>query len=232
MGKQLHTETLLTRLLAAEKRIAVLERARPVSGAAISQGNLDVRAPNGESVLRAGQLPYGDDPAYGLEVRRLNGGLQARFFDTDGGGGYAAIFDSEGNVIFSEDTASNQGIATPYLAYRVMPYSEVLTPAQNTVSATFEKLHRITAQKAQPWVRTYLIINTTADTTAQVVLTQGGVQISSILDLPVSTNGYFWLDAPVDGGHMSTLLVDVEARRVAGTGPVRVAVAIATGRQS
>ncbi len=227
-----HTETLLTRLAAAERRIAALERARPMAGASISEGNLDVRAPDGSSIMRAGVLPYGSEVAYGVEVRRLSGGLQARFFDTADGNGYAAIFDEAGNVIFSEDTASGQGVALPYLAYRAMPYSEVLSPPQLTVSATFEKLHRIHAQKAQPWVRTYLIVSTAADTTAQIILTQSSGQIGNPLDVPVATNGYFWLDAPVTGGFMEAITVDVEARRTGGTGNVRVAVAIATGRQS
>ncbi len=232
MGKVLHTEDLLTRLAAAEKRIAALERGRPLASASISQGNLDVRTPDGSSILRAGEIPYGSEAAFGVEVRRLSGGLQARFFDTPDGNGYAAIFDSEGHVIFSEDTASNRGIATPYLAYRSTPYTEVVTPPQATVSATLEKLHRITAQKAQPWVRTLLLVKTDADTTGQIVLTQYGAQIGNPLDVPVATYGYFYLDAPVDGGHMDAIYIDVEARRTGGTGSVRVGMAIVSGRQS
>lgn len=232
MGKINHTEDLVSRLKKAEARIAALERARPVAGAAVSQGSLDVRAEDGTTIMRIGAFPYFSQTAYGVEFRRQTGAIQARFFDTPGGDGYGALFDTQGNVLFSDDTVSNQGIALPYLAYRAMPYAEVVTPPQSTVSATFEKLHRIHAQKAQPWIRTYLRVTTTADTTAQIVLTQDGVQISNILDIPISAATYHWLDAPVDGGYMAPLMVDVEARRTAGTGAVRVGVAIATGRQS
>ncbi len=233
MSKVNHTENLLTRLQAAERRIAALERGRPMAGAAISQGNLDVRTPDGESIMRAGEIPYGDQTAYGVEIRRRSGGLQARFFDTDSGDGYAAIFDEQGSTIFSEDTSSGFGIATPYLQVAAMPYSSVLSPPQSTTSGTFTPLHRIHFQLQQPWLRAYLICQTDAATGGEVQLAIGGVAITdSPTPLGASSSGYVTIDARIEDSQRSFQHVDVEARRSSGAGAVRVAVAFASGKQS
>lgn len=232
MTKQNHTEDLHSTIRSLKQRIAALERGRPLANASVSQGSFEVRTPDGNVIMRVGEIQWGSQTAYGVELLRRNGTRQARFFDTAGGGGYWSLFDEAGHIVCSEDTASGEGLATPYLAYRSMPWSEVLSPPQVTVSASFERLHRIHAQKAQPWVRTLLLVDTDADTSGQVILAQGGVQVSVTLDVGIATNGYFWLDAPVSGAHMDAIYVDVEARRTAGTGNVRVGVAISTGRQS
>lgn len=233
MGKVNHPADLMTRLIAAEKRLAALERGRPVAGAALSQGNLDVRAPDGTNIMRVGEIPYGSEAAYGVEFRRQSGGLQARFFDTPDGNGYAAIFDEQGSTIFSEDTYSGFGISTPYLQVAAMPYSEVLSPPQTTTSATFTPLHRLHFQLQQPWLRTHLICQTDAATTGEVQLARGGAAITTApLTLDAAINGYKTLDAPIVDSQRSFQYVDVEVRRTGGAGLVRVAVAFASGRQS
>ncbi len=233
MGKVNQTETLLTRLLAAEKRIAALERARPVAGATLSQGSLEVQTPEGDSIMRAGPFAYGSETAYGAEFRRQSGGLQARFFDVGGGNGYWAMFDEEGSVVVSEDTYSGFGLATPYLQVAAMPYSSVLSPPQSTASATFTPLHRLHFQLQQPWLRAYLICQTDAATTGEVQLAIAGVAVTTaptILD--ASLNAYRTVDARIVGSMRSFQNVDVEVRRTSGAGNVRVAVAFASGRQS
>lgn len=233
MAKVNHTEDLGTRLKAVEARLAAVERGRPLASTSISQGNLDVRTPDGEQIMRAGAIPYGSETAYGVEFRRRSGGLQARFFDVDGGNGYWAMFDEQGSVIASEDTYSGFGLATPYLQVAAMPYSEVLSPPQTTTSAAFTPLHRLHFQLQQPWLRTYLICLTDAATTGEVQLAIGGVAITtSPITLDAASNAYRTLDAPITGGQRSFQNVDVEVRRTGGAGLVRVGVAFASGRQS
>ncbi len=233
MGKVNHTEDLASRIKGLEARLAALERGRPMAGAAISQGNLDVRTPDGESIMRAGEIPYGDQTAYGVEIRRRSGGLQARFFDTDSGDGYAAIFDEQGSVVFSEDTNSGFGIACPYLQVAAMPYSSVLSPPQTTTSGTFTPLHRLHFQLQQPWLRTHLICQTDVGTTGEVQLAISGVPVTaSPTPLDAGISDYKTVDARIVGGQRSFQYVDVEVRRTAGAGNVRVAVAFASGRQS
>lgn len=232
MGKVLHTEDLLTRLAAAEKRIAALERGRPLANASVSQGNFDVRTPQGDVIMKAGELQIGSETAYGVELRRGDGSLQARFFDTPGGNGYWALFDEASNVVVSNDTVAGVGLATPYIPYTVMLYSEMSTPPIPTTSATFVATHRIHGQKQHPKLRVQLLTDSDAATTGEVILMQGGVQIGGTLEVPAADNSYRWIDAPVDGDHLSFVYVDLQVRRTGGAGNVRVAPAWAAGIQS
>ncbi len=233
MGTSNQPADLLSLIKELQKQVRELRR-RSLFGAAISEGDLSVRTSDGSTVLRVGEIPYGSGTVSGLAITRADGTLQARFFDTSpGGGGYWALFDEQQNVIVSEDTVASQGLATPYLQVKSMPSSEVTTVPQFTTSATFVPLHRLHFQKAQPWIRTWLITQTDAATVGEVRLAVGGVAITAApLPLAAAINTYQLLDAPVAGSHMSFQAIDVEARRVSGAGNVRVGVAFASGRQS
>lgn len=227
------SEDLLTRIRDLERQVRELRR-RNISNASISQGSIEVRTPDGFLIARIGEFDAWGTPAAGMEIYRRSGVLQARFFDTTGtgGGGYWSLFDEAGNILFSEDTVANQGIATPYLALTAMPYAEMLSPPVLTTSATFADLHRCHGPKQQPWIRVRLLTDSDAGTTGEVRLVQDGLQIGDIQTIPDGDNSYRTIDAPVAGTHMSDLVVDVQARRTAGAGNVRVGVAYVVGRQS
>lgn len=230
--KHNHTEDLYATIRDLKKRIAALERGRPVAGASISQGNLELRTPDGDTIMRAGEIQWGSQTAYGVEFFRQNGTRQARFFDTANGGGYWALYGEQGEILVSNDTVSGVGLATPYIPLTVTRYSEYLSPPVTTVSATFEPLFRAHAQRQHPRVRFLLATDSDADTTGEVMLTQGGAQISNVVSVPLGDNTLRWLDATVTGDHLGTLGVEVNARRTAGTGFVRVGVMWCAGVQS
>ncbi len=232
MGTVNQPADLLTEIKDLKRQVRELRR-RTLFNAAISEGDIQVRTPEGAPIVIAGQLPFGSSTVAGMGIYRADGTLQARFFDTAAGAGFWALFDEQENQIFSEDTIAGSGIATPYLQVRSMPHSEVTTVPQFTTSATFTPLHRIHFQKCQPLLRTWLICQTDGGTTGEVRLAVGGVAISTdTLTLPAALNEYRIHDAPVAGDHMSFQAVDVEVRRTGGAGNVRVGVAFASGRQS
>ncbi len=232
MGVVNQPEDLLTRIKALERQVRELRRGT-LNNATISQGGLEVRTPDGAVIMRAGEFTYGSQAARGLIIFRSNGTTQARFFDVPGGGGYWSMFDEQGSAIFSEDTNSGFGIATPYLQVAAMPYSEVLSPPQSTTSATFTRLHRLHFQLQQPWLRTQLICQTDASTTGEVQLAVAGVPVTaSPAPLDAGISEYRTVDARIEGDQRSFQYVDVEVRRTGGAGAVRVAVAFASGRQS
>lgn len=231
MGTVNHPEDLVSVVRDLERQVRELRR-RSLGNAAISQGGLEVRTSEGAVIMRAGEFPWGSQTAHGVEFRRQNGGLQARFADTPGGNGYWALHDEAGNVICSEDTMSGQGLATPYLGAAWMPYSEVLSPPIATTSATFVITHRAHFPKQHPRVRVLLLCDSDADTTGEVILADGGSQIGGTVTVPLASNQYFWLDAEVAGSHMTMKYLDLQVRRTAGTGNVRVAPAWIGGVQS
>jgi hypothetical protein len=224
-------EDLLTRIRDLERQVRELRRGS-LFGAAISQGSMEVRTPDGDVIARIGEIEVGGQAAYGMQVFRRNGTLQARFFDTPGGGGYWAMFDEQNTVILSNDTVSGQGLATPYIPLSVMPYSEVLSPSVAVASSSFTITHRVHGQRQHPRVRLLLLLDTDADTTAEVILAQAGVQVSPTMSVPAGNNSYEWLDSTIPGPHLGALFLDVQARVTAGTGQIRIGVGWCAGVQS
>jgi hypothetical protein len=182
--------------------------------------------------MKAGEIQVGGDTVYGVEFRNRAGSLQARYFDSTGGTGFWAMFDEASNVIVSNDTVSGTGLATPYIPYTAMPYSEMSTPPIATTSATFVPTHRIHGQKQHPRIRVQLLTDTDATTTGEVILMQNGSQIGATLAVPDNDNSYRTIDAYVDSGHLGFVYIDVHVRRVSGAGNVRVAPAWVAGIQS
>jgi hypothetical protein len=228
-----HQEDLATVVADLQRQVRELRR-NSLFSAAITQGGLDVRTPGGNVIMRAGEFEYGSETAYGLTIFRTNGTMQASFFDTPSGSGYWAFFDEQGSIVASSDTVSGVGLALPYVPYHVMPYSEVLSPPQNTNSATFVPLHRVHGQRQNPRLRLLLLVDSDADTTGEVIVTDiGGTQIGGVLDVPLASNSYRWWDVTLPAGnHLDTQYLNVAARRTAGTGVVRVGVAWCAGVQS
>ncbi len=232
MGKVNQPENLITRIRELERRLAAVERGHSLSNSVLSQGALDVRTPDGTVIYRVGAFDLNGTLVYGMASFRYDGTVQFFSWDTPSGGGYTSMWDEANNIIVSNDTASGQGLATPYIPLTGMPYASILTPPQSTTSGTFGGLHRVHGQKQHPWIRVLLITQADAATTGEVQLAVGGVAISGITVVPASDNSYRILDAPVTGGHMDYLYVDVEARRTSGAGSIRVGLAFAEGRQS
>ncbi len=231
MGVVNHSEDLLTRIRDLERQVRELRRGT-LFGAAITQGSLEVRTPEGDVIARIGEIEIGESTAYGMSVYRRNGTLQARFFDTPGGGGYWSLHDEQGSIVVSNDTVSGSGLATPYLTGTFMPYSEVSTPPIPTTSATFVTTHRAHLPRQHPRVRILLLCDSDADTTGEVILMQGGVQVGPTVTVELGSNVYTWLDAPVSGPLFQMMYLDLQVRRTAGTGSVRVAPGWIGGIQS
>ncbi len=232
MGKVNQPENLITRIRELERRLAAVERGHSLSNSVLSQGALDVRTPDGTVIYRVGAFDLNGSLVYGMASFRYDGTVQFFSWDTPSGGGYTSMWDEQNNIIVSNDTASGQGLATPYIPLTGTPWSSVLTPPQSTTSGTFGPLHRIHGQKQHPWIRCLLITQADAATTGEAQLAVGGVAISAVTSIPASDNSYRILDAPVAGSHMDFLYVDVEARRTSGAGSIRVGLAFAEGRQS
>ncbi len=231
MGVVNHPEDLVSVVRDLQRQVRELRR-NTLFGAAISQGGLEVRTPEGAVVLRAGEFEYGSETARGLTVFRTDGTMQARFFDVPGGNGYWAMFDEQENVLFSEDTVSGQGIARPYIPCTWMPYNEMSTPPIPVTSATFVSTHRAHFPKQQPRIRCLLLCDSDVGTTGEVILVDGSTQIGPTVTVEAGSNVYDYLDAPVPGGHMQMKFLDLQVRRTAGAGEVRVAPAWIGGLQS
>lgn len=232
MGQTNQPDDLISRIKRLEQQVKELRRPSTLGNAALSQGSFEVRDDGGNTVLRAGKFLSGADEVYGLAAWRDNGSIQFLVWDNGSGDGYWSLWDEVGNIVVSNDTDSGQGLATPYIPYRPMPYSEVLTPPQSTTSGTFGALHRVHGQKQHPIIRAHLILQADASTTGEVRLAVDGSAISDVQVIDAGENVYRTIDCALAGGHLSFQYVDVEARRVSGAGAIRVGVAFVEGKQS
>ncbi len=232
MGKILHPEDLVARIKRLETEVANLKRGSTLGNSVLSRGTTEVRTDTGQVIQRTGLLPWAGTTVWGTQTLRANGTVSSINWDTDDGGGYFAFLDEAQNIIISNDTVSGVGLATPYLQYRPMPFSEVLSPPRSTTSGSVTTLHRCHGQHQKPWVRAQLITQADAGTTGEVRLSVGGAAIAAVTAVPDGDNSYRVLDAELPGEHMAYVYVDVDARRVSGAGSVRVGVAFVEGRQS
>lgn len=231
MGTVNQREDLLSVVRDLQRQVRELRR-RSLFNAAISEGDIQVRTPDGTPIVVAGQIPYGSSTVSGLAIYRSDGSLQARFFDTGGGLGFWAMFDEQENPIVSEDTVAGQGLARPYLPMRTVPYTEVTTPPTLITSGTFTPTYRTSGQKQQARIRIRVLAQTDAATSGEIVLMQGGTPISTTLPVAPSTNGYLLIDGTVTGDHLQFVDVDTHARRASGAGTFRIGISTDSGLQA
>lgn len=222
MGVANHQEDLLSRIRDLERQMKEMRRST-LSGAVISNGALEVRNPTtGNVIMRAGVWDYGGGPVPGFALFREDGSTQFWAFDTATGSGYLTIYDEQQNEIIKPDTVAGQGLAAPYLQDQATPWSRVANPPETTTSGSFTPLWRAHRIKQHPRVRVQVVIKTGADTVGEVRLAVNSSAVSDVLQVPIGTFAYFGLWATISGAHMSDIYLDVEARRVSGTGTVGV----------
>ncbi len=231
MGTVNQREDLLSVVRDLQRQVRELRR-RSLFNAAISEGDIQVRTPEGAPIVIAGQIPYGSSTVSGLAVYRSDGTLQARFFDSAGGNGFWALFDEAENILASDDTVAGEGLARPYIPMRTVPYTEVTTPPVAVTSASFVPVFRTSGMKQLARIRVRVLVQTDGATTGEIVLMQGVSTISTTVIVPPSTNDYMILDGTVTGGHLTFVDVDTHARRSAGAGTFRIGVSADSGIQS
>lgn len=176
-------------------------------------------------------------PQQGITIRRADGTAMLALYDAfpaaDGTLNQAANwFDRYGNTVLADDTDSGQGLARPYLTggFGKARFADM---AVTTTSATFETLWdtRITKQqpKLEVWYRATM---DTAATTGEVQVLVNGVPWGAVMPHVFALGPNVIGPLPVDGLHMSTMVVEIQGRRTSATGALRVEPMMWIGRQT
>lgn len=208
-------------------------------------GKVLAKHPNGKWLMLVGgydgpstsyNMPDGSPQPMAL-IYREDGSLALGMYDPDPSNGlqqFLALFDRGGNVIMSDDAGSGQGLARPYIPGVLYPnrYADLTQP---TTAATdvWETVLRAELPHQQP--RLELAVRATMDTTGatgELQVLVNGLQFGSVQGLQFSVASYTFGPAPVVAAHMSTLVVEVRARRRTGSGGVRAGGIFIQGRQS
>jgi hypothetical protein len=132
--------------------------------------------------------------------------------------------DMSSRVIFADDTASGSGIANPYFAEGTL--AEISPPAATTTSASFTALRWADSYTQHPKVTANVLVQTAAGTTGEIRLTVNGVLIGTALAIPANSFSNFIIPASAwpssQYAFESRVIVQLEARRTAGTGTIGV----------
>lgn len=119
--------------------------------------------------------------------------------------------------------------AVPYLAWTVTTSAEIV--GVTVTSATFVETHQVHGSKLQPAMRVEVLTFSDAATTGEVQLVDliAGTVVSPVVAIPASDLTYRDLTGPVTGASPSTQRFAVQARRLTGSGNIRVSVTRAEG---
>jgi hypothetical protein len=236
-------EQLIDRRVADAYRSGALRNATISDGGnlTVTGGAVKVLSPDGATSAYWGPVaPTLPDGTYqpGWIMYREDGTLAAAMYDPNpdpGGPGdykqFLALYDRGGSVINSDDTASGQGLARPYLAYPF--YRARYADWIGTTSATFETLFRARIPKQHPrlYVRAWAS-NDTGGATGELRVLVNGVQVGTTQATGFVVAEQVIGPAAVAGAHMDTLVVELQARLATGTGAVRVEPSRLEGWQS
>ena len=235
MGTYNTPDDLLERIRRLEAKVDELTRAAPIRNASISDGGrLQVKGVTGRSLVAMGRS---DDPTLvapdghkqmAVFINRETGEPAFAMYDplpnSDGFHQFWALYDRAGNVLVGDDTTSGQGLARPYVPFTFNDYAPV--PTNSTTSGSFVTVCRAAAvTKQHPQIKAGLTAVTSATTTGEVRLWDAthSVQLGATISLPAGTYQDFSIGpVPLTGAHMDTVDIDIQARRLTGTGTVAV----------
>jgi hypothetical protein len=232
---------LIAQIADLKRRVQNLESGNRIGATSIDKGALTILDPADGSILfQAGELTTASYPdALGMIARRRNGSPALATFTIPDGGGFSAVYDKQVNIIVSDDGASGQGLARPWLPISfVFPGSVVPSGSETTTSATFATVLEAKYQKQHPRFYAYILLRCSdGSTSGEIQLAKNdGTLVGDIIQgptaIPLGYFGFGTLLGSVPGGFGEEMNIDIMLRRTAGAGTVGVRVMGAWGIQS
>jgi hypothetical protein len=192
-------------------------------------GTITVDQEDGGTVAKIGNLGLiNGETVWGLQTFRPGGGEALIVYGTASGEfTFVAIRDRQGNLIVSDDGASGQGLATPYVPYGPVGMSATDTnflklPA--STSSSFETLWSTVVPLTHPRVRVqafWQCDNTALSGEGRLLI--NGHQVGPTVSAPDGFGAYLndtyaipgWADTV---GYLDEAQIEFQARRTGGTG--------------
>jgi hypothetical protein len=230
---------LTAQIAELKRRIDNIESGNRIGATSIDQGSLTIRDPeDGSIVFAAGEIGtiIGLAGSIGFVTNRADGTRAFLMYSppVDPGGGFWGGYDHENNVVLSNDGASGQGLARPYIGWQVNRTSDIASPPVSTSSGTFVSLWTLVGEKQHPKIRTVVLVLTPGGTTGEVQLRDPAT--ATIIDGPDTvgsgTFAYFLLEGSIPGTFSNLKTLDVEARVTGGAGAISLFPIYAVGKQS
>jgi hypothetical protein len=132
------------------------------------------------------------------------------------------VCDSGGRIIVSNDAATGQGLARPYVPAGFYRQRYADWSVQTTAGA-WEGLWKGEIVKQHPRLSVAVQVSTTAsDTTGEVRVLVDGAQLGAVQSVGFALAVKLIGPAAVAGDHMKVLTVEIQGQRTAGTGGLKV----------
>ncbi|XQE88141.1 hypothetical protein ACN24M_24710 [Streptomyces microflavus] len=237
---------LARRVQALEREVRELRAAKRLQNASVGAGGLRIvdggrlsmDTPDGRRMVDIGAVEnpdydHGDgSPQQAMWFRREDGSTFFACFSYPAGGGGEeqawTFYDRSGNNILAEDTSSGVGLARPYLPLNA-PVALDSTTWPRGFAATFSTISVAWNTLWQPKMRLYALTSTVGTATGEVqVLVEGNPWG------PVVTAGaaFDHTDVIPDVQLGRQFQIEVQARRLTGTGSIAAQVFMIYGRQT
>lgn len=225
---------LVQQIADLKRRISVLEAANRAGATSIDKGTLVARHTNGNAVFEAGFVSPTTD-GWGFAARRADGGLAWFVYSEEDGDGFWAGLDKQGNILISEDGASGQGLALPYLPFVWETGVSVPSGTETTTSGSFTSSHTAVYLKQHPKVIVMALVRSSdGSTTGEIRLlnTTMGEQIGTTQSIVAGEFSFKIIDGPISGTHLQSMQLDLQIRRTAGAGTIGARPYLSYGRQT
>lgn len=190
------------------------------------------RYDNGVSALRVGPAVYNGLPVGQVIVKRFDGSTAMQVFGGQGVAGFFSIHDKDGNILFSDDSASGQGIGRPWLPYTWQRYYHLTSPVDLSTSTSFATHHVIFGQQQHPRIQIMGYVQCNGSDLAEVRLYSNG---GTLIDTTGTVGtGWVYLEGPhEDYEFAKEFSYNIDVRRVSGTSTgVGFTIVKAEGRQT
>lgn len=225
MGVINQASNLIDRVVRLEKRVNEIWHKIGLTAATISKGGLTLI---NDAFLRmlddAGiEILYFGPDSNGKQMIRIRreGGADVLFtYTASSGRQFWALTDGGDNIIASDDAISGQGLARPSIPVpvRAMRFDQLPSaPDTNWTSVVGTGWFF----KQQPLASVQMIsCSTASDTSGEVRLLLDDVQVGSVISVAFGVNFTDFSRFALPGNHMSQHKLELQVRRIAGTGRV------------
>jgi hypothetical protein len=167
-------------------------------------------------------FPGFPDPTDTVQIRRADGTKALDVIGADPTQQYIALYDRGGHTIVADDTATGQGLARPWLP---IPWMEFPNIDAGVTGSTFVGIARAVLFRQQPKIEIGVFYSCTdGNATGQyrvmgTVDAQDDTVFVATQSVPGLSVGFdiFVVDCPGDYG--ARVIIDLQARLTAGTGP-------------
>lgn len=208
---------ILDQIKEIRRQLAEVRKNKGLSSSAFRGEFSVLHASLGTWLLKVGK---GAQDKYFLSIRRDDGTVAFEIGTTQAGPQFWALWDRSGHIVASDDAASGQGLARPWLPHGTVNVLSSSIPTHST-NSWFAIQSTGSVIKQQPYVELEALVLSTGGGVGEARFTINGSQVGTVMSI---TSGLFaWQTRQtiaLPGNYDDRVTVEVEVQRTNGAGSV------------